>query len=366
MTPRHSIRFSRSRIACACALLVLSACGSGSPEAEDAAPDPAASSALTVETAQAVAAQGVPLARVPGQVTLPPEARVAVTAPFPGAAVRVFVIEGQAVARGAPLALVRAAEPVTIGADIARARAEVGLAQARAARMHQLASEGIIAQARADEAEAALVQARATLSEAQRMAAMSGTGADGMMTLRAPISGRVAHVGVETGGGVDGMNAPFVIEAAGPFHVDLQLPPRLAAQVRPGMAVEALLPALDGGEPLTIGGQIISVAPSIDPQTRSVMAKASISAAPGLVAGQNLMVSITSAGEGRGVSVPSRAVTRINGADHVFVRDGADYVPRPVTVVANSGGTAVISEGLEAGETIATSSIAELKSAAAE
>lgn len=366
MTMRCPIRLARRRIACAGVFLLLSACGTGSPEAEDAAPDAAAPSALAIETAQAVAADGVPLAQVPGQVTLPPEARVAVTAPFPGAAVRVFVIEGQAVARGAPLALVRAAEPVTIGADIARARAEVGLAEARAARVQQLASEGIVAQARADEAEAALVQARATLSEAQRMAAMSGTGPDGMMTLRAPISGRVAHVGVETGGGVDGMSAPFVIEAAGPFHIDLQLPQRLAGQVRPGMAVEVQLPAGDGGEAIVAGGQILSVAPSLDPQTRSVMAKASISAAPGLVAGQNLMVSITSAGVGRGVSVPSRAITRIAGADHVFVQNGADYVPRPVTVVANSGGTAVISEGLEAGETVAVSAIAELKSAAAE
>ena len=89
-------------------------------------------------------------------------------------------------------------------------------------------------------------------------------------------------------------------------------------------------------------------------------------AAPGVVAGQNLMVAITGAHDTPGVSVPSRAVTRIEGADHVFVRSGADFVPRAVTVVANSGGTAVISQGLEAGETVATSSIAELKAAAAE
>ena len=85
-----------------------------------------------------------------------------------------------------------------------------------------------------------------------------------------------------------------------------------------------------------------------------------------LVAGQNLTVSITGNGDGTGVSVPSRAVTRIEGSDHVFVRSGADFTPRPVTVLANSGGTAVISQGLQAGEVVATSSIAELKAAAAE
>lgn len=366
MTAHHSARLTRVHLACACALLALSACGTGSQDEGDAAPEAAAEPVLAIETAIAVASTGVPLAQVPGQVTLPPEARVAVTAPFPGAAIRVFVIEGQAVARGTALALVRAAEPVTIGADIARARAEVGLAEARAMRLNQLAEEGIIASARGDEADAALAQARATLAEAQRMASMAGSGPDGMMTLRAPIAGRVAHVGVETGGGVDGMTAPFVIEASGRYQLDLQVPARLAAQVRPGMAVEVQVPTVDGGEPLVVGGQILSVSPSVDPQTRSVMAKASIGAAPGIVAGQNVMVAITGSGDGTGVAVPSRAVTRINGADHVFVRSGRDFVARPVTLVANSGGTAVIGEGLAAGDVVATSSIAELKAAAAE
>lgn len=351
-------------IAATSTLLVLAACGA--EKSETAAADAAATPAVTIETATTVAATGLPLARVPGQVTLPPDARVAVTAPFPGAAVRVFVIEGQAVARGTPLALVRAAEPVTISADIARARAEVGLVEARHARLHQLAEEGIIARARADEAAAALIQARASLNEAQRMANMAGAGADGLMTLRAPIAGRVAHVGVETGGGVDGMTAPFVIEASGRYQIDLQIPARLASQVRPGMAIAVQVPTGEGGAPLTVGGQILAVTPSLDPQTRSVMAKASIGAAPGIVSGQNLMVEITGNGDGSGVSVPSRSVTRIGGADHVFVRDGADFVPRPVRVMANSGGTAVINQGLEPGEVVASSGIAELKAAAAE
>jgi len=183
------------------------------------------------------------------------------------------------------------------------------------------------------------------------------------MTLAAPITGRVAHVGVETGGGVDGMGAPFVIEADGAYQVELQLPERLAREVRPGMAVEIALPGADGGA-LQVGGRIIAVAPSIDPATRSVMARASIGAAPGVVAGRNVSVMIR--GGGAGLAVPERAVTRIGGADHVFVREGEDWAPRPVVVGAVGGGQAVIAEGLEAGETVAASSIAELKAMSAE
>ncbi len=352
----------------ACSLLAVAACSSG-PDAEEAGGDAAAEAdplaALGVETATAQEAEGVPLGSVPGMVTLPPEARVAVTAPFPGAAVRVFVIEGQSVRRGQALAVIRAAEPVQIRGALARSEAELGLAEAQAKRIAQLAEEGIVASARADEAQAALMQAKSSVTENRRLVSLAGAGADGSMTLTSPISGRVQHVGVETGGPVDGMTAPFVIENARAYRIDLQLPERMARSVKPGMAVEVTLP-MDGGEAVSVSGAILSVAPSIDPMTRSVMAKASIGSVPGLVAGQNVMVTISGAATGSGVSIPSSALTRIGGEEHVFVRTGKEYAPRKVTVAANAGGTAVLSEGLKPGEVVATSAITELKAMAAE
>lgn len=346
------------------ALAGLSACSSPPTEqAGSEAQTAPAADALAIETAEVEEVNGVPLGSVPGTITLPPEARVAVTAPFPGAAVRVYVIEGQSVARGDPLALVRAAEPVQISGELARARSAEKLAQARSERLAQLADEGIIAQARADEAAAEYEQARASRAEAARLVALGGIGPDGTMTLTAPIAGQIAHVGVETGGGVDGMGAPFVIEADGAYQVELQLPEQLARDVRAGMAVEIALVGTDG-KPMPVGGRIIAVAPSIDPATRSVMARASIGAAPGVVAGRNVSVSIR--GPGKGLVVPERAVTRIGGKDHVFVRAGEDWVPRPVTVSAISGGQAIIVGGLKAGETVAASSVAELKAQGAE
>ena len=352
------------------ALAALSACS------DSAAPDAAASASadplagLEIKAVKAEAVSSIPIGSVPGTVTLPPEARVAVTAPFPGAAVRVFVIEGQAVRRGEALALVRAAEPVQIRGELVRAQSEVTLAEARAARLGQLASEGIIAQARADEARAALAQARASLSEQRRLAALGGVSADGTMTLRAPIAGRVAHVGPATGGPVDGTDAPFVIEAEGAYQVELQLPERLARAVRPGMGVEISLSAAgegaDGGKALPVAGQILAVSPSIDPATRSVMARARIGAAPGIVAGRNVSVTINGSQGSGGVAVPVGAVIKIGGADHVFVAEGKTYKPRKVMVAATGGGNAVIAEGLKAGEVVAASSIAELKAMNAE
>jgi len=361
-------RLFSALMACS-ALATLSACSgegdSAGPEAETAAEAGGPTGKLEIATARAEPAESVPLATVPGQITLPPDARLAVTSPFPGAAVQVYVIEGEAVRRGQPLALVRAAEPVQFRGDLTRSEAELTVAEARAKRLGQLADEGVIAKARAEEAQAGLQQARATVSESKRLVALAGAGTDGTMTLRSPISGRIAHVGVETGGPVDGMTAPFVIENTGAYRVDLQLPERLARSVRPGMAVEVQLPVA-GADPLPVGGTILSVAPSIDPATRSVMAKANIASAPGLVAGSNVMVVIRGAGTAEGVSIPSSAVTRIGGTDHVFLRDGKSFTPREVTVAAEAGGRSVISEGLKAGDEVATSAVTELKAMAAE
>lgn len=363
-----------------CALIAVLALGGCGGAADQAAPDPAgateaAPGAITaaqiarlgIRTEPARDAGPLPLGTVPAQVTLPPEARVAVTAPFAGALVRLFVIEGQEVSRGQALAVVRAAEPVQYGANLARARAELTLAQTRAARLGQLAREGVVAGARADEASAQLHQVQATIAENRRLLALGGASPDGTMTLRAPIAGRLAHVAVETGGPVGGMTAPFVIENTARYRLDLQLPERIARAVRPGMAVDVQVPQTAGGAPVIVSGKVLSVGASIDPATRSVLAKASIGGAPGLVSGQNLMAVIKGADVARGgVSVPSVAVTQSQGQAFVFVRAGNRFVRRKVAVVAEAGGRSVIGEGLTPGEPVAVSGVAELKSLLAE
>ncbi|MEO1969633.1 MAG: efflux RND transporter periplasmic adaptor subunit [Sphingomonadaceae bacterium] len=347
---------------------MLTACSDGNRSADPSSDVTQANplAGLQIRTAMAAAATEIPVATVPGQISLPPQARVAVTAPFPGTAVRVYVIEGQAVRRGQRLALVRAVEPLRIRGDLARARAEADVASARAKRLEQLAREGVIAGARADEARAQARQAQANLTQARGLASLGGTGPDGTMTLRAPIVGRVSHVGIETGGAVDTMTAPFVIENTGAYQIDLQLPERLARRVKPGMPIKAHV-AADGSEAIAVSGQIISVAPSIDPTTRSVMAKASIGAAPGIIAGRNVSVSISDPATktASGVTVPASALVRLDDKDTVFVKDAKGFSSRTVELAAKTSDTVVIDRGLKAGEVVATSSTAELKAMAA-
>ena len=341
------------------------------------APSAAASAAGTVDAEQMAklgiqleAAQQVnnlPLGSVPGQIVFSPDGRVAVTVPYGGVLVRLLAIEGQPVRQGQPLAVVRAPDAIRYGGDLARARADLALAEAQASRMRQLHKEGIVARARLDEAEARLQQARATAAESQRQLASGGAGGDGSITLRAPIAGRVAHIAVETGGPVDPLVAPIVIENPSAFQIELQLPEALARRVQPGMGIEIEVPADVAGEaPVIARGKLLTVAPSLDPATRSVMARASIEPVPGLVSGKGVTVTIRDAGTTSGITVPAGAVTRIDGQPHVFVREGQRFVRRKVSLAAEVGGRAVIAGGLRPGEQVAVSGITELKALTAE
>lgn len=303
----------------------------------------------------------VPLGSVSGQVTLPPAARVAVTSPFAGTAERVLVVVGERVRQGQVLAVVRAPETVQFGAELARAQADLSFARSNAARLAALAREGVIAGVRADEAQATLHRIEATSRENRRLLNLAGASGDGTVALRAPIAGRIASVAIDPGSPVGGgATAPFVVENDAALALDLQLPERLAGRVSPGMAVTIAGP---DGAAMAARGRIVSVAPSLDPQSRSVAARATLESGAGLLPGKAVVVIISgkAGAAGSGATVPVAAITRMNDADYVFVYAGGRFAARKVVVAATVGGHAALTEGLRPGETVAVSGVTELK-----
>jgi len=357
----------RNRIAALAALVAVIAAGwwllrPASPASETAAAEQQgdAKKPLTlaelermgVKTAAVQVATGVPLGTMPATVSLPPEARVAVTASFPGAIRQVFVIPGQAVTRGQPLATMVSRDALQVGSNLTRANAQLEYSRTNTARLQQLAREGVIAGARVLEAQAAVRQVEADASENARILSLSGAGGGGLITLRAPISGRVSTVAVQTGGPVDSSVAPFVIDASNAYQLDIQVPERLAGLVKPGMTVTL---------PGNTRGRVLSIGSAIDPETRSVLVKASIGAAPGLIAGKSVMASILADAGNNAIAVPASAVTRFDGADVVFIRTAKGFEKRVVAVGGSAEGITVIVEGLAAGEVIAISGLTEIK-----
>lgn len=309
---------------------------------------------LGIVSVEAKAATSAPLASLPAVIVPPANARVAVSATFAGVVTRVFAVEGQSVRKGQPLAIVSSRDVLTVGADLSRASAQLGVAQSSAARLGQLAREGVIARARADEARATLIEAQVNASEKRRILALSNaSGANGSYTLSAPIAGRVTAATVQAGSPIDGTTAPFVIDAADRFEVEAQLPERLVGSVKLGMRVRL------GNDAV---GSVTAVGATIDPMTRSVKIKASMPAAPGIVTGKATTVTIYGTPDASTVAIPMSAVTDLNGASTVFVRTGGGFAARTVKVMGTADGQAIVIDGLRQGERVVTTGTTELKS----
>jgi|JI10StandDraft_1071094.scaffolds.fasta_scaffold10868_2 cobalt-zinc-cadmium efflux system membrane fusion protein len=313
---------------------------------------------LGIRFDSAVAAGELPLASLPAIIALPPNARVAVAATIPGVVTQTYVVEGETVRQGQRLAEIASREVLTMGADLARAQSRLDYAAANAARLGQLSRDGVIAGARADEANASLREAQVDTDESARLLSVANaSGSRGSYTLTAPIAGRITTASLQTGSSVDGTSAPYVIDAASRYEIIAQLPERLVGSVTPGMQVR-----LPGG----VGGTVTSVGTTIDPATRSASLKAKVSAAPGVVAGKALTIILLAKAPDGAVQVPASALTTLDGAEVVFVRGPGGVTTRKVGVGGKADGSAVILSGVRAGESVVTTGTSELKSLALE
>lgn len=310
--------------------------------------------ALGISLAVAERAETVPLAVLPARIAPPPNARVAVAAQLAGVVTRVFVVDGQEVRAGQPLATVASRDMVSLNADLARARSRQAVARADAARQGQLAREGIIAPSRADQAQALARQSDVDVGEQVRLIALAGGAGGGGAgyTLVAPISGRVSSMSAETGKALDVGTAPFVIDGGGALQLTAQLPERLIGAVRPGMRVRVG----DHGV-----GTVLAVGGAINPETRSTSVTASVPPAPGVIAGGAMPVTIDGPAPDGAVRIPARALADIDGRASVFVLAKGGVVIRPVTTIHGAGDHAVITAGLRVGERVVASGISELK-----
>lgn len=339
--------------------------GSQPSEAEKAAPDilpvdRKQAAQLGIRLAPAIAAIEAPIAVIPAVIQPPPNARVAVAATFPGVVMRTLVVEGDTVRQGQPLAVISSRDVLTMGADLTRAHARAGVARSNASRLSQLAREGIIAGARADEANALAAEAGADVSEKARILKMvNGAGATGTYTLTAPIAGRVTTASIQTGNPVDGTTAPYVIDAANRYEVVGQLPERLVGMVRPGMTVLI--------EP-DITGRVTAVGSTIDPATRSATLKAEIPAGPGIIAGRAISLSLSGPAPAGAVSVSGDALVMVEGKAIVFVATANGYAVREVVMEGSGGGSAakqtVLLSGVRLGEQVVVSGTSALKALA--
>jgi Cu(I)/Ag(I) efflux system membrane fusion protein len=207
--------------------------------------------------------------------------------------------------------------------------------------------------------EGALQRMRlAGMSEAQIQLVESTGRAHPRLTLVAPIDGVVAELAVREGMTVMSGAPLFRINGLGSVWVNAEVPESLAAQVRPGNAVEAHAAALPGR---TFKGRVSAILPEVNAATRTLKARVEL-ANPGgaLVPGMFATVNFSAAARREAVLVPTEAVIQTGTrAVVVLAQAGADgkqqLVPVDVEVGEEARGMTEIRKGIEAGQKVVVS-----------
>jgi membrane fusion protein (multidrug efflux system) len=268
---------------------------------------------------------------------------------------------GAAVKRGA---LLLKLDTSTEEAQLASATAEATLAKLTLQRARALRQGGAnapadleAAQARAQQAEAAVATLQATIAK---------------KSIRAPFDGRLAIRQVELGQVVSSGAPVATLHAITPIFAEFSLPQQALADVKAGQPVHM---HTDVFPEARWDGEITVVNTQVDPATRNVRIRATFPNADGrLLPGMFVAVDVVSTSHRPVLVIPATAVLYAPYGDSVYtIEEKKDAAGKSrkiarqkfVRLGERRGDFVAVQSGLEAGETIVSSGGFKLKNGAA-
>ncbi|WP_206239755.1 efflux RND transporter periplasmic adaptor subunit [Novosphingobium terrae] len=323
-----------------------------------------------------------------GQIAADDTLSTPVFLPYSGQVTDVYVQAGAQVTPGQPLLKVRTGDVVdarntlfAATAQHASANAQLKLAQANLARAEQVyktaggalkdyqqaQNDYAAAQANQRSAESALAAARdklvvfgktgAEIGKLQNAGDIGGLHAE--TVFHAPIAGVIAQRSVSSGQYVQSGGSSPVLTIANPARVWLvaQLAESDASAVHLGDGVDVTVPGLGNR---VFHATIDNVAQQLDPTTHRLPVRATIANAdralkPQMFANFTIRHAVNTGNRPDGVTVPAQAVIHEGDAARVWISQGnGRLVSREVKVADSSGGRVRITDGLKAGEVVAT------------
>ena len=229
-----------------------------------------------------------------------------------------------------------------------RQRAAVELARLLFERDARLLQQQSIPQTQYDRSRADLEVAEAQLAETEAVLANK--------QLRAPFAGTVGIVQARVGDYVEAGIRVASLQDLDTLEVDFAVPARFAPLLRPGLRVGVEVP---GYEQRLFTATLTALDSLVDADTRSLLLRAELSQAAGLLPGMFARISIDLDRTEARVSVPETAITYSTSGDTVFVIEPGEegelqVQPRIVRIGAATNGRVAILEGLASGERIVT------------
>lgn len=281
-----------------------------------------------------------------------PKQLVDVRSRYAGQIVQLLHDEGDVVAAGAPLAIVRSTiEQAQTQAEAAReqaARAEVTRTKLTFGRTQSLANRGFATRASLDEARAALLSAEAALAAASatRRAAVARTGE---FTIRAPMAGVVLVRPIDNGQLVSPETTLFQLGSGDAVELRAEADEAYADALRPGMVARA---ALTGSDAM-FAARITEVSPRVDPITGGRAIRLQPVDGGQIPAGRSVDITIIVAQRDAGIVIPRQAVINATTAPAVYLVDAGGIVrARAITIADWPSRDAIVERGLADGDRI--------------
>jgi cobalt-zinc-cadmium efflux system membrane fusion protein len=296
-----------------------------------------------------------------------------VFSPLAGRVASIKGARGQKVKVGDELARITSPDFGQAQADAVKSEADLALAQRVLERTRDLLKQGVLPQKELDSADNAFRDAQSERDRAvERLAVWGGRGGDvnGAFALKAPMNGVIVDRNVQPGQEVrsDSMLAGMAVVAAPLFiisdpeslwvHLDvseqdlsnLQIGQKL--EIRSRAYGEQIFPGV-----LTVIGQ------SLNPDTRTVVAKGTVSNPEKLLKAQMYVNVNVITHVPKMPQVPVKAVFLRDGKACVFVRTSETaFEMRQVTTAAEDAGHVFVSKGLKADESVVSEGALVLES----
>jgi membrane fusion protein (multidrug efflux system) len=254
---------------------------------------------------------------------------------------RIAFEEGQRVKKGALLARIDAAETRAV---LQSSRTQAELDKQRLERVADLRKKGFISQQALDEAQSSHARSIAKQREDEAKLAKS--------EIRAPFDGVAGLRQVSEGAYVAAGTDIARLEKIDQLKLDFRVPETYLAQLKEGLAVSA---AVDSFPQASFPGKIYAIEPSVDEQTRTVLARARVAnpelrLRPGMFA----RVSLTLGVRENAVWIPEEAIVPRGQDSYVFrIVDG-----KAELVLVQTGtrkvGEVEIMKGVAAGDMVVT------------
>jgi multidrug efflux system membrane fusion protein len=243
-------------------------------------------------------------------------------------------------------------------ASLARAQAQLAKARADVERYTALRQSGFVSDEKVADLRASLQAAEATLL-ADKAAVDLARLQLGYTTVRAPIDGVVGAKLVSTGSSVKvNDTALALINRVRPLHIGFAVPEKHLPRLRATLAKGGLAARVAIGEDWdrAIEAPVVFIDNAVDTGTGTLQVKASVSNADeALSPGQFLTVRLPLGVWSGAATLPAEAVQQGPQGTYVFVVKPDQGIEQRKIVLADSrDGIAVVTQGLQEGETVVT------------